>query len=113
MGYGNHMIDRCVIFRYKESVDDGVTQHEPEKLYSGVHCRLIQRNTRDMDEHGRTKIISTYTLLLLSGTDIQPGDLVQVNDEIINDKPVRYEVSKPYSPNRHHIRAILNEEVER
>ena len=113
MGYGDHLIDRCVIFRYQEWDDDGVAKHDAIEVHSDVHCRLVQKNTRDQDEKGRTKIISTYTLLLPADADIQPGDLVQVNGETLNDKPVRYEASKPARPNRHHARVTLNEEVER
>lgn len=84
-----------------------------EQILTAVPCRLIQKSTRDQNEKGRTKIISTYTLLLKKGTDIQPGDFVQVNGEVLNDKPVLYEAGKPARPNRHHIRVVLNEEVER
>lgn len=113
MGYGQHLIDRCVIFRYQEKDENDITKHKAVQLYDDVRCRLIQKSSRDLDDKGRTKIISTYSLLLKKGTDIQPGDLVQVNGEILNDKPVRYEAGKPTKPNRHHIRVILNEEVER
>lgn len=112
MAYGNHLIDRCTIFRYGEYDDDGVTRHEERAIYTDVHCRLVSKSSRGVDEKGRTKLITTYTLLLLRSQDVMPGDLVQVNEELHNEEPVMYKAGKPAKPNRHHKRVPLETEVE-
>lgn len=106
MSYKSFLTERCNIWRYQEiENEDHVTKQQLLKVYEDVPCRVVMKNSRNIEVQGRVKVIVNYKGHFLIITDIQNGDILELRN-------TRYKVTEPNPIARHHIEAILNREDE-
>lgn len=106
MSYKSFLKHRCNIWRYQEVVGEkNVTKNELVKISENVPCRKVMRTTRNILEKERNKVVGTYILHLLKGTDIQNGDVVEIGTE-------KFVATEPNPASGHHIETLLNREDE-
>lgn len=79
MGIDAHLVHRCTIKRNTSPERDAYNNAKASwtPVESAVHCRLVEdRETRATNENAQGVVTTTYSLLVLAGTDIESGDRV-------------------------------------
>ena len=114
MAYGDHLLHTCTVQRADKTQRDAYQQAQPvwADLATGVVCRLVERSQRVMDhERAQLVVVTTYTLLLPAGTDVQPDDRVTTvaeNGALLDAGPFRIaSVLRRRAWAEHHVSASL------
>lgn len=96
------MRDICNIHRHKASKNAlKVVSNQWEKVYENVKFKFVQNNS-NLQQEEKAKLTNSYSSYFKPGTDIQEGDVIEVNGQ-------NYRASRPYIL-RTHIKVICTEE---
>lgn len=96
------MKELCNIHRHKISKNTmKVVSNQWEKVYENVKCKFVQ-NSSNLQQEEKAKLSNSYSIYFMPGTDIQEGDIIEVNG-------YSYRTSRPYIL-RTHIKVNCTEE---
>jgi hypothetical protein len=70
--------DRMDIYRWVETVVNGVTKSNEQKLYSNVKCHYSKGSLADTGESGVPTLVNSYNLFCSLDADLKEGDKVVV-----------------------------------
>lgn len=89
--------DKMDIYRWTDSIVNGVTKSTESKLHSAVKCQYSKGSLTDTGTEGVPSIINSYTLFCSLETDLKEGDKVIVTQR--NGKVITLSVGEgfPYS----------------
>ena len=83
------MKELCNIHRHKTSKNAmKVVSNHWEKIYENLKCKFVQNNS-SLQQEEKAKLTNSYSIYFMPGTDIQEGDIVEVNGN-------NYRTSRPY-----------------
>lgn len=98
----NFMRELCNIHRHKTTKNAmKVVSSNWDKVYENVKCKFVQNNS-SLQQEEKAKLTNSYSIYLMPGTDIQEGDVIEVNG-------INYRASRPYIL-RSHIKVNCTEE---
>ena len=89
--------DKMDIYRWVDSIVNGVTKSTESKIHSDVKCQYSKGSLTDTGTEGTPTIINSYTLFCSLETDLTEGDKVIVTQR--NGKVITLAVGEgfPYS----------------
>ena len=101
--------DKMDIFRYVETVVNGITKSEERLIASSVNCKYSKGSLSDVGDGEVPTLINSYTLFCRINTDIQEGDKVIVTQR--NGKKVTLRVGEGFPYTNHQEFAVKRDET--
>lgn len=92
--------DKMDIYRFAETVVNGVTKNKEQLIYTNVKCQYSKGSLNDKGtEDGIPSLVNSYTLFCGLDTDIKEGDKVIVTQR--NGRKITISVGEGF-PYTHH-----------